>query len=62
MAANPCASSVVAVAVVAAVAEPPVTASDVGFDEKGALTNEEEDACVSGEQHPSDSTKVGKIY
>lgn len=56
-AANPYASSVVAVAVVAAVAEPPVTASDGEFDEKGALSNGEEGACVSGEQHPSDSTK-----
>lgn len=59
MAANPYASSVAAVAVVA---EPPVTASDEEFDEKGALTNEEEGACGSGEQHPSDSTKVSKKY
>lgn len=60
MAANPYASSVVAVAVAvvaAAAAEPLVTTSDGEFDEKGALSNGEEGACVSGEQHPSDSTK-----
>ena len=62
MAANPYASSVVVVAAAVAVAvEPPVIASDGEFGEKEARLNEEEGACVSGEQHPLDSATKREI-